>query len=235
MHFHNRPVRGQKPDLIADILWFGFSPFFFLYHNLYILALVLQSKLWLSSPLYSKEFNSAGQTLCVWAIGVDEESWGLSLTLCFQLCSWWHVYFRMGLGNLCGYVCVCPVLPLSAFGCFSWPSYYWFPSPSPHPYSCHPFLVSSRSIFYLLCSSCHCLSTLHVCAIIASSCFLSFLVETFQTFLHLKITPVHSLIEQIHPLAGNCCQFNSVLFYHSFCTVEEMENNVQVIAFHSTV
>lgn len=119
----------------------------------------------------------------------------------------------VGLGDLCGCVCA----PSPAFGCFSW--LLFLPSPLfLASFSCFPI-----SIFCLLCSFCHCLSTLHVCAIIASSCFLSTLVGTFQIFLYLKITPVPSLIGQTHPLAGNCCHLNSILFYLSFCTVEEME------------
>lgn len=60
------------------------------------------------------------------------------------------------------------------------------------------------------------------------------LVETFHTFLHLKIIPVPYLIWETHLsflVAVVCCQFNCNVFYLSFCTVEEMEKKSTSVCF----
>lgn len=163
----------KSQTLIADILWFGFLPFFFFFiQSLCILALIRQSKLWLGSPLCSKEFNSAGQAPFVWTVGVDEESCGLSLTLCVSssaadgiFTSWWQK--SHGIWGIFVDVCVLPFcfwllfLAQLLLVSFSFPPALFLAS-----FSCLP-----RSIFYFLCSSCHCLSTLPC---LCYYCFLMF-------------------------------------------------------------
>lgn len=183
MHFHNKPIKGQKPDSISDILWFGFLPVLLFFSLLQpghtCLSSSEQAVAWFTTMFHM----SAGQALCVWTVGADEESCGLSPTLCMSssvadgmFTSWWQRSHGTW-GSL--WVWVCPVLPLSAFGCFSWPSYYWFPSPSPTPVP--SILFSFPQIHFLFVV----LLTLPVHTLCVS-CFLSPLMETFQSFLHLK-------------------------------------------------
>ena len=162
-------------------------------------------------------------------IGADEENCGLSPTM-FMSSSvvddvftfWWQKSHGTW-GSL--QTCVCAqsrlFLLLAAF-----------PDPVTTGFLAHvlasfPYCPVSIFLFVcLLCSSCLCPSTLHACASIASSYFLSSSVEIFHTFLHLKSTPVPYLIWQTHPfflIVGKCCRLNSNVFYLSFCTVEEME------------
>lgn len=140
-----------------------------------------------------------------------------------------------GLGDLCGCVCVCArsclFLLLAAF---RGPVATGFLLLPPHPYSWHPFLVSPDPFFFVVLlmplpvhTPCLCYHCLLMFSLILSGDFLDF--SPFEN---------HSspfFLEQTHPFAGNCCYFNSILFYHSFCTVEEMEKKVQVTAFHCTV
>lgn len=113
------------------MVWFLAPFFFFLYHNLCILALVLKSKLWLGSPLCAEEFNSALQAFCVWTIGVDEENYGLLLTLCVSssvadgMFTFWWQKSRGTWGPL--WMCVCTQ------SCFWLLFLAPFPSPTPIP------------------------------------------------------------------------------------------------------
>lgn len=86
------------------------------------------------------------------------------------------------------------VLPLSAFGCFSWPSYYWFPTPYWHAFPIAPACLG----WLVSCAPPACTCPHSEPALVLSLHVFS-LAETFCTCLHLKSTPVSYLIWQICP------------------------------------